>query len=118
MGPSLRLRPVRRVITVLVIFALALALAGCQAQSAGTNSLLAQVQQRGVLRVATCAGNAPFASLDPNGNLVGYEIDISNKLGEALGVKVEFTQTDAPGRVTLLQTGKTDISICTFTRNW
>lgn len=115
MGITSRLYSVRALVAVLLLFALVMA--GCQASSAGGgNVILPQVLQRGTLRIGTITGNAPFESLDTSGKLVGYDIDIANKLASALGVKTEFIQTDVAGRVTVLETGKADIVVGSFTR--
>lgn len=99
-----------------IALVVALLAGACQASAAPTKSILAQVLERGTLRVGTITGNAPFESLDSNNQLVGYDIDIANKLAESLGVKVEFVQTDVAGRVTVLQSGKADITVGSFTR--
>ena len=96
----------------------ALFLAACTATtSTQSKSTLTQVIERGTLRVAIVVPNPGFAVADPTGNLVGYEADIANLLAKQLGVKIEWIQTDSPGRVTLVQTGKADMAIATFTRN-
>jgi len=103
----------------LTVLALGVALmAGACGNSATTNtkSILADVLERGTLRVGTITGNAPFESLDANNQLVGYDIDIAKKLADSLGVKIEFIQTDVAGRVTVLQSGKADIVVGSFTR--
>lgn len=77
---------------------------------------MAQVVKRGTLRVATVNGNPPFEAVGPDGKLEGYDIDLANMIAAALKVKVEFIQTDNPGRIALLQTSKADITIANFTR--
>lgn len=85
------------------------------AHAVDAESALTQVQQRGTLRVAVMAGNQPWTSVQPDGSLAGYEIDIANMIGKALGVKVEFVRTDVAGRVASLQAHKADMTIATFT---
>ena len=109
-----RLRSVRG-LTILALGA-ALVAGACGSSATGTKSILSDVLERGTLRVGTITGNAPFESLDANNQLVGYDIDIAKKLADALGVKVEFIQTDVAGRVTVLQSGKADIVVGSFTR--
>lgn len=107
-----------RLVAALTVL-IALVAAGCQGTSAtGGNTILPTVLQRGTLRIGTITGNAPFESLDSSNTLVGYDIDIATKLAEALGVKPEFIQTDVAGRVTVLQSGKADIVVGSFTRTW
>jgi polar amino acid transport system substrate-binding protein len=79
------------------------------------DSLLADVLSRGTLRVAVAPGNPPWCYVDPNGDLVGYDVEIANSLGKALGVQVAFVRTDTAGRVAQLQTHKADVTISTFT---
>ena len=84
---------------------------------AGT-SVLNQVLSRGVLRVAIIVPAPGYATVSANGQYVGYEADIANLLATDLGVKIDFIQTDNTGRVTLVQTGKADVAIATFTQTF
>jgi polar amino acid transport system substrate-binding protein len=79
--------------------------------------ILADVLKRGVLRVATVGGNPPYSTVGPDGKPVGYDIDIANLLAEQLKLKIEFTVTDSPGRITALQTHKVDVTFANFTAN-
>jgi polar amino acid transport system substrate-binding protein len=67
------------------------------------------------LRVGTITGNAPFESLDKSGKLQGFDIDMINAVAAKMGVKVEIVKTDVAGRVTVLQTGKADVVVGSFT---
>jgi polar amino acid transport system substrate-binding protein len=78
-------------------------------------SLLDEVQARGVLRVATLAGNPPYSSVDAHGQWVGYDIDIANAIAKDLGVKVEFLEVTLAGRIAALQAGKVDLTIANIT---
>lgn len=95
----------------------ALVLSACGSSATATKSILTQVLERGTLRVAIIVPNPGFAVADASGKLVGYDADIAELLAAALGVKIEYIQTDPPGRVTLVQTGKADVAIAGFTRN-
>jgi ABC-type amino acid transport substrate-binding protein len=50
----------------------------------------ARIQARQVFTVATDASYPPFAAIDANGNLFGFDIDLAEALGRRWGVKVEF----------------------------
>ena len=50
----------------------------------------ARIQERQVFTVATDASYPPFADVDPNGNLFGFDVDVADELGRRWGVKVEF----------------------------
>jgi polar amino acid transport system substrate-binding protein len=104
----------RRAITTLVSLFLLLGLAAPAARAADS-SMLADVLSRGTLRVAVTPGNAPWCTVDPSGELVGYDVEIAQTLGKALGVQVQFVRTDTAGRVAQLQAHKADVTISTFT---
>jgi polar amino acid transport system substrate-binding protein len=107
----------------------ALVLVGCSSTKSGTASgsktdsgstanasaILDKVQKSKTLRVGTITGNAPFESLDKSGNLEGFDIDMINAVAKKMGVKVSFVKTDVAGRVTVLQTGKADVVVGSFT---
>jgi polar amino acid transport system substrate-binding protein len=107
----------------------ALVLVGCSSTKSGTTSgsksdsgstanasaILDKVQKSKTLRVGTITGNAPFESLDKSGNLEGFDIDMINAVAKKMGVKVSFVKTDVAGRVTVLQTGKADVVVGSFT---
>lgn len=49
-----------------------------------------RIRQRGVFTVATDASYPPFASVDENGNLLGFDIDLAEAIGRRWGVRVAF----------------------------
>ncbi|HEX5325605.1 MAG TPA: transporter substrate-binding domain-containing protein, partial [Acetobacteraceae bacterium] len=102
----------RRAIGIFIAFFLLL---GVAAPSARADSLLSDVLSRGTLRVAVAPGNPPWCYVDPNGELIGYDVEIAQALGKALGVQVQFVRTDTAGRVAQLQAHKADVTISTFT---
>jgi Na+/H+-dicarboxylate symporter len=51
---------------------------------------LQQVRERGSLRVGYAPSNLPFSFFNADGELVGFDIDLTQSLAEALGVKAEF----------------------------
>jgi ABC-type amino acid transport substrate-binding protein len=79
--------------------------------SHAADSILTNVLHRGTVRMAITTG-AP-----PNGILQGYDIDIANLLAKQLGVTIDYIKTDTAGRVAMLQTKKSDITIASFTPN-
>lgn len=103
----------RRTVGIFVAFFLLLGISLPYAYAA--DSLLPDVLSRGTLRVAITPGNPPWCYVDPNGDLIGYDVDIANALAKALGVQVQFVRTDTAGRVAQLQAHKADVTISTFT---
>ncbi len=71
---------------------------------------------RGVLKVGVKSDVIGFGYMDPLTNeYSGMEIDLANKLGEYLGVDVEFTTVTAATRGELLDSGDIDCVMATFT---
>lgn len=106
---------VRRSLAALAAVAAALLVLPAPPAAAQNGTVLAGVQERGTLRIATLAGNPPYSSVKPDGTPDGYDVDIGRALAAALKVKPEFILVDSPGRITALQTGKADVAVASFT---
>lgn len=92
-------------------------LAACSAPAAaGGEDVLDSVLKNGVVRVGECMGNPPYASYDSANKPEGYDIDIANMIGDALGVKVEIVDTSSANRIPSLQTDQVDVVLCNTTR--
>jgi polar amino acid transport system substrate-binding protein len=94
---------------LLCLAALAVQARGLRQELVG-ESMIDQVQKRGVLRVGMSTF-VPWAMRDKSGDLIGFEIDVARKLAQDMGVKVEFVPTRWSGIVPALLTGKFDIII-------
>ncbi len=88
--------------------AVALSLAGLGAAHAG--SVVDDVKAAGVLRVGL-GTFVPWAFPDKNGELIGFEVDVSKKLAEDLGVKLELVPTAWDAIIPSLVSGQYDLII-------
>lgn len=79
-------------------------------QSEKKDSIIEQVQKRGVLRVGMSTF-VPWAMKDKTGDLIGFEIDVAKRLAKDTGIEVEFVPTKWSGIIPALITGKFDIII-------
>jgi len=86
------------------------AFAGEVQQKLTGESTLEQVLKRKTLRVGMSTF-VPWAMKDKTGKLVGFEIDVANRLAEDMGVKVEFVPTSWDGIIPALLSGKFDVII-------
>ncbi len=78
--------------------------------------LAATIVNRGTVIVANDANYPPQSSVDQaTGKLVGFDVDTANKMGELLGLKVEFKNPAWETIPTGLQQGKYDVSIGSMT---
>ena len=72
------------------------------------------MQKKGVLTVATSPDFPPFESLDGD-QIVGIEVDIMEKIAEALGVEIKFEQMDFDSVLPGVQAGKFDVGMSGIT---
>ena len=73
-------------------------------------SSIDKINQRGVLRVGMSTF-VPWAMRDKQGELIGFEIDVANKLAQDNGWKVEFIPTAWDGIIPALLANKFDVII-------
>ena len=76
---------------------------------------LDEIKESGTINIGVFSDKNPFGYVDENGEYQGYDIYFANKIGEDLGVKVNFVSTEAANRIEYLQTGKVDIILANFT---
>ena len=83
-------------VRVLAALAAALLLMTASAQ-AQQSSRLDDIVKRGTLRIGMTGDYLPFTFLDKTtGKFRGFDVDMAEALGKALGVKVEYVQTAWP----------------------
>lgn len=72
-------------------------------------SLLDDVRKRGVLRVGQDSGYMPLYGTDMEGNRIGLEVEILQRMVDILGVRLEFVIVNWDGIIPALMTEKFDI---------
>ncbi len=93
-------------------------LSGCGSSSSSTGGsfrTLDQIKESGKITIGVFSDKSPFGYVDENGDYQGYDIELAKRLGEDLGVEVEFVSTEAANRVEYLQTAKVDVILANFT---
>ena len=100
-------------------------LAGCGAKTApaasaapeakGTFRTLDEIKSSGTINIGVFSDKSPFGFVDENGQYQGYDVYFGNRIGEDLGVKINYVSTEAANRIEYLQTGKVDIILANFT---
>ncbi|MGE0769903.1 MAG: transporter substrate-binding domain-containing protein [Hyphomicrobiaceae bacterium] len=71
----------------------------------------ADILSKGVVRIAVPLDVPPFGSLNADRKPEGFDIDLAEMVGKALGVKVELQQVTGANRIPYLLTDKVDITI-------
>ncbi len=72
---------------------------------------LADILSKGVVRIGVPLDAPPFGAQDANRNPIGFDIELAEMVGKALGVKVEMQQITGANRIPYLLTDKVDIII-------
>jgi polar amino acid transport system substrate-binding protein len=109
-------------LAILALVVIPLALTGCtsgggstKADNSATPSTLQQVIKRGTLRVAVLPDFPPSSVKQATGKIVGYEPDIAELLAKSLGVKLELVPVDGTARLSVMQSGRADVNISSYT---
>lgn len=64
------------------------------APAAAEDDLLAEILDRGTIRVSTDPNYEPQSFLNADGEFVGFDVDVAREIAERLGVEVEFVTPD------------------------
>jgi polar amino acid transport system substrate-binding protein len=78
---------------------------------------LADIQKRGVLRIAVPQDFAPFGSVTSDMKLQGLDIDVATLIARNMGLKLELVPVTSANRIAYLQTRKADLAISTLGKN-
>ena len=102
-------RDLTKILTLGGLAAAAVA-SSARAQTTGTKSRLAQILERGSIRVGTTGDFNPMSFRDPGSNeYKGFDIAAMEQLAKDLGVKVEWVATEWAQLVTGIAAGRFDI---------
>jgi polar amino acid transport system substrate-binding protein len=75
---------------------------------------LARIKRDGVMKVANSGVYPPFESMQ-DGNLVGFDIDLTNLLAKDIGVRADIQVIDLKGLIPSLKSGKVDVLVTALT---
>ena len=73
-----------------------------------------EIISRGKVIVAIDTTTAPYGMVDATMQPAGFDIEVANLVGKALGVPVEFVTVTSPGRIPSLLTNRVDMVISIF----
>jgi len=105
----------QEILILVTVLVMSMGLAGAAAagkiqQELTGESTIENALKRGVLRVGISTF-VPWAMKDKTGKLIGFEIDVANRLAQDTGVEIEFVPTKWAGIIPALLTGKFDVII-------
>jgi len=70
---------------------------------------LDDIQKRGTLRVGMEPGYMPFELTNKKGEIIGFDVDMAQRMAKAMGVKLELVSTAWDGIIPALLTQKFDV---------
>ena len=76
---------------------------------------LDEIKADGTINIGVFSDKNPFGYVDENGEYQGYDVYFAERIGQDLGVKINYVSTEAANRVEYLETGKVDIILANFT---
>jgi polar amino acid transport system substrate-binding protein len=100
---------------VFVFIAAALLLTAGAGAGAQAQDSVAKIKERGKLLAGVKFDTPPFGFLDDKNEPVGFDLDLVRKVGERLGVPVEFVKVTSPTRVPMLVSGNVDLVAASMT---
>ena len=74
-----------------------------------------EIKESGTINIGVFSDKSPFGYVDEKGEYQGYDVYFGNRIGEDLGVKINYVSTEAANRIEYLRTGKVDIILANFT---
>ena len=108
------MKNIRNLTALVTVFVLVLSLLSI-ASADGAFRTLDEIKSSGTIRIGVFSDKNPFGYVDEYGEYQGYDVFFARRIGEDLGVTVEFVSTEAANRVEYLETGKVDIILANFT---
>lgn len=99
----------KKILTMVLAIVLAVSAIGCGSSDNGSGSGESAGTEEKVLRVGMEGTFAPYTYHDEDGNLTGFEVDVANAIGEKMGYKVEFVETEWDAIFEALKAGNFDV---------
>ena len=100
---------------VLAALLLAACGGGAKQNTSGGYRTLEDIQASGTVNIGVFSDKNPFGYVDENGDYQGYDVYFAERIGQDLGVDINYVSTEAANRVEYLETGKVDIILANFT---
>ena len=105
---------IRNIAALVLVLVLSLSLVAA-ASADVVYRTLDEIKASGTINIGVFSDKNPFGYVDENGEYQGYDVYFARRIGEDLGVTVNYVSTEAANRVEYLETGKVDIILANFT---
>ena len=108
------MKTVRNIVALVIALVLTLSLVAV-ASADTVFRTLDEIKASGTINIGVFSDKNPFGYVDENGEYQGYDVYFARRIGEDLGLTVNYISTEAANRVEYLETGKVDIILANFT---
>ena len=108
------MKTIRNIAALVLVLVLSLSLVAA-ASADVVYRTLDEIKASGAINIGVFSDKNPFGYVDENGEYQGYDVYFARRIGEDLGVTVNYVSTEAANRVEYLETGKVDIILANFT---
>ena len=108
------MKTIRNIAALMIALVLVLSLA-VSASADVVYRTLDEIKASGAINIGVFSDKNPFGYVDENGEYQGYDVYFARRIGEDLGLTVNYVSTEAANRVEYLETGKVDIILANFT---
>ena len=100
----------RKTLALLLAFSMVCMVVSCGKKDTAEGDLLARIQAKGELVIATEGTWAPWTYHDEDDKLVGFDVEVATKIAEKLGVKATFVETEWDGIFAGIDSERYDIA--------
>ena len=108
------MKTIRNIVARMIALVLVLSIAA-SASADVVYRTLDEIKASGTINIGVFSDKNPFGYVDENGEYQGYDVYFARRIGEDLGLTVNYVSTEAANRVEYLETGKVDIILANFT---
>ncbi len=101
----------KKILALVLALVMAMSLVACGKASAGDSATptIDAIKEKGKLVVMTNASFPPFEYIDAQGNVVGVDLELAQKVADAIGVEMEIVDMDFDLLIDSLKNGKGDL---------
>ena len=108
----------KKVIALLLALVMVAGLVACGSSSASSeDAWQKQLGKAGMLRVGMATDYPPYETFDANGNVIGFDADMAQKIADQLGLELEIVPMDFDTIITAVAAGTLDLGISCFSYN-
>jgi polar amino acid transport system substrate-binding protein len=106
-------------LAVLALLVAGVVFSGCSKKEEEKKELtkFEKIKAAGEITIGTSPDYPPFESIDDDGNIIGFDIDLAKEIAKELGVEAKFVSMGFDSIITAVKNGQVDIGMSSFSVN-